>query len=168
MANIGFVGLGVMGSRMAKRLLDAGHTVTGYNGTLEDAVALGRGNEMADRPRAVAEASEITFSMVANTEALYAVTGGANGILAGLSAGKIYIDMSTVSPTASRDLASQVETKGAQMLDSLVSGSVSTLEEGKLSFMVGGRRDTFERYSRFSRPSGRRRPMSVVTVLRSR
>jgi 3-hydroxyisobutyrate dehydrogenase-like beta-hydroxyacid dehydrogenase len=98
----------------------------------------------ADSPRAVAEATEITFSMIANTHALEAVTGGADGILAGLSAGKIYVDMSTVSPAAVRDLAQRVEAKGAQMLDSPVSGSVTTLEEGKLSFMVGGRRDTFE------------------------
>jgi 3-hydroxyisobutyrate dehydrogenase-like beta-hydroxyacid dehydrogenase len=83
--------------------------------------------------------------MVTNTRALQAVTSGADGILAGLSAGKIYIDMSTVSPAASREVARQVETKGAQMLDAPVSGSVSTLEEGKLSFMVGGRRETFER-----------------------
>jgi 3-hydroxyisobutyrate dehydrogenase len=146
MANIGFVGLGVMGSRMAQRLLAAGHTVTGYNRTKSKTQwLLDAGMKLADTPRAAAEASEITFTMVTNTEALYAVTGGSNGILAGLSAGKIYIDMSTVSPAASREVARQVETKGAQMLDAPVSGSVSTLEEGKLSFMVGGRRETFER-----------------------
>ena len=146
MANLGFVGLGVMGSRMAKRLLDAGHSVTGYNRTRSKAQwLLDAGMKWADSPRAVAAATEITFSMIANTEALEVVTGGADGILAGLSAGKIYVDMSTVSPAAVRDLAKQVEAKGAQMLDSPVSGSVSTLEEGKLSFMVGGKRDTFEK-----------------------
>ena len=146
MINLGFVGLGVMGSRMAKRLLDAGHSVTGYNRTRSKAQwLLDSGMKWADSPRVVAEATEITFSMIANTQALEAVAGGADGILAGLSAGKIYVDMSTVSPAAVRDLAKQVEAKGAQMLDSPVSGSVSTLEEGKLSFMVGGKRDTFER-----------------------
>ena len=146
MANIGFVGLGVMGSRMAKRLLDAGHSVTGYNRTRSKAQwLLDAGMSWADSPRAVAAATEIIFSMIANTQALEAVAGGADGILAGLSAGKIYVDMSTVSPAAVRDLAKQVEAKGAQMLDSPVSGSVSTLEEGKLSFMVGGKRDTFEK-----------------------
>ena len=146
MINLGFVGLGVMGSRMAKRLLDAGHSVTGYNRTRSKAQwLLDAGMSWADSPRAVAAATEITFSMIANTQALEAVTGGADGILAGLSAGKIYVDMSTVSPAAVRDLAKQVEAKGAQMLDSPVSGSVSTLEEGKLSFMVGGKRDTFEK-----------------------
>ena len=145
-ANLGFVGLGVMGSRMVQRLLAAGHTVTGYNRTKSKAQwLLDAGMKWAETPRAVAEGAEITFTMVTNTEALYAVTGGPNGILAGLSAGKIYIDMSTVSPAASRELAKQVQAKGAQMLDAPVSGSVITLEEGKLSIMVGGRRETFER-----------------------
>jgi 3-hydroxyisobutyrate dehydrogenase-like beta-hydroxyacid dehydrogenase len=139
MANLGFVGLGVMGSRMAQRLLAAGHTVTGYNRTKSKAQwLLAAGMKWGDTPRAVAEAAQITFTMVTNTEALQAVTSGPDGILAGLSARKIYIDMSTVSPAASRELAKQVEAKGAQMLDAPVSGSVITLEEGKLSIMVGG------------------------------
>jgi 3-hydroxyisobutyrate dehydrogenase-like beta-hydroxyacid dehydrogenase len=146
MANLGFVGLGVMGSRMVQRLLAAGHTVTGYNRTKSKAQwLLDAGMRWGDAPCAVAKSADITFTMVTNTQALEAVTGGANGILAGLGAGKIYIDMSTVSPAASRDLAKQVEAKGAQMLDAPVSGSVSTLEEGKLSIMAGGRRDAFER-----------------------
>jgi 3-hydroxyisobutyrate dehydrogenase-like beta-hydroxyacid dehydrogenase len=145
-ANLGFVGLGVMGSRMVKRLLEAGHTVTGYNRTKSKAQwLLDAGMKWGDSPRAVASVADIILSMVTNTQALQAVTGGADGILAALSAGKIYIDMSTVSPAASREVARQVETKGAEMLDAPVSGSVSTLEEGKLSFMVGGRKETFER-----------------------
>ena len=95
---------------------------------------------MGRQPARAAGSSDIVFSMVANTGALRAVTEGADGILAGLSAGKIYVDMSTVSPAAIRDLAKQVEAKGAQMLDAPVSGSSITLEEGKLSFMVGGTR----------------------------
>jgi 3-hydroxyisobutyrate dehydrogenase len=146
MANVGFVGLGVMGSRMVKRLLDAGHTVTGYNRTKAKAQWLiDAGMKWAETPRAVAATAETTLSMVTNTEALQAVTGGPDGIIAGLSAGEIYVDMSTVSPAASRDLAKQVEAKSAQMLDAPVSGSVSTLEEGKLSIMVGGKREAVER-----------------------
>jgi len=146
MANIGFVGLGVMGSRMVKRLLAGGHTVTGYNRTKAKAQWLiDAGMKWAETPRAVAAATETTLSMVTNTPALQAITSGPDGVLAGLSAGKIYIDMSTVSPAASREVARQVESKGAQMLDAPVSGSVSTLEEGKLSIMVGGQRDAFER-----------------------
>jgi 3-hydroxyisobutyrate dehydrogenase-like beta-hydroxyacid dehydrogenase len=146
MANLGFVGLGVMGSRMVKRLLDAGHTVIGYNRTKSKAQwLLDAGMKWADTPRAVAQTAEITFSMVTNTEALKAIALGPAGLLAGLGLGKIYIDMSTVSPAASREIASQVAAKGAQMLDAPVSGSVSTLEEGKLSIMVGGDRAACER-----------------------
>jgi 3-hydroxyisobutyrate dehydrogenase-like beta-hydroxyacid dehydrogenase len=146
MANLGFVGLGVMGSRMVQRLLAAGHRVTGYNRTKSKAQwLLDAGMTWGETPRSVAEAADITFSMVTNTEALEAVTGGTDGIIAGLSAGKIYIDMSTVSPTASREIAAQVKSKGAQMMDAPVSGSVITLEEGKLSIMVGGDRDALER-----------------------
>lgn len=146
MANLGFVGLGVMGSRMAKRLLEAGHSVTGYNRTKSKAQWLiDQGMKWADTPRAVAQASDVVFSMVANTAALHAVANGEDGILAGLSRGKIYVDMSTVSPAASRELARRVAEKGASMLDAPVSGSVVTLEQGNLSIMVGGDKETFER-----------------------
>ena len=146
MANLGFVGLGVMGSRMVKRLLQAGHAVTGYNRTKSKAQwLLDAGMRWADTPAAVARAAEIVFTMVTDTNALKAVASGPDGILAGLGSGKIYVDMSTVSPAASRDLAAQVAATGAQMLDAPVSGSVSTLEEGKLTFMVGGARAAVER-----------------------
>jgi len=145
MANLGFVGLGVMGSRMAKRLLDAGHNITGYNRTKSKAQwLLDAGMKWAESPRAAAESSEAVFSMIANNSALHAVTEAETGILAGLSAGKIYIEMSTVSPAAIRELAKRVDAKGAEMLDAPVSGSSITLEEGKLSFMVGGKRQVFE------------------------
>ena len=146
MSNLGFVGLGVMGSRMVKRLLDAGHAVTGYNRTKSKAQwLLDQGMRWADTPRAVAEAADVTFSMVTDTTALKAIAEGSHGILAGLGPGKVYVDMSTVSPAASRDLAARVEAQGAHMLDAPVSGSVVTLEEGKLSIMVGGDAGTFEK-----------------------
>lgn len=146
MAKLGFVGLGVMGSRMVKRLLDAGHTVSGYNRTQAKAQwLLDLGMRWAGSPRIVAETADVTFSMLTDTAALHAVTGGPEGILAGLGPGKIYIDMSTCGPAASRTLAAQVVEKGARMLDAPVSGSVSTLEAGKLSIMVGGDREAFER-----------------------
>lgn len=146
MANLGFVGLGVMGSRMAKRLLDGGHSVTGYNRTKSKAQwLLDAGLKWADSPRAAAASSDVVFSMIANNSALRAVTEGNDGIVAGLSAGKIYVEMSTVSPAAIRELAKQAEAKGAEMLDAPVSGSSITLEEGKLSFMVGGKREVFEK-----------------------
>ena len=146
MANLGFVGLGVMGGRIAKRLLDAGHAVTGYNRTRSKAQwLLDAGMSWADCPRDAAEAADVTFSMVSNTEALLAITGGENGVLAGLGPGKIYLDMSTVGPAASRELSAQVAEKGARMLDAPVSGSVATLDQGQLTFMVGGDVDVFEK-----------------------
>jgi 3-hydroxyisobutyrate dehydrogenase len=146
MANLGFVGLGVMGGQMVDRLLRKGHAVTGYNRTASKARwLLERGMKLADSPRAVAAAADVTFAMVTNTAALEAVTDGPQGLLAGLSAGKILVDMSTVSPAFSRALAGRVRKTGADMLDSPVSGSVITLQEGKLSVMVGGRRETFDR-----------------------
>src|SRR6202167_3532423 len=139
MARVGFIGLGVMGSQMVNRLLARGHTVTGYNRTRAKAQWLvEKGMQWADSPRAVARASDFTFAMVTNSAAIEAVAEGSDGILAGLSAGKIFIDMSTVSPTVSRALAAKVREKGADMVDSPVSGSVITLQEGKLSVMVGG------------------------------
>jgi 3-hydroxyisobutyrate dehydrogenase-like beta-hydroxyacid dehydrogenase len=135
-----------MGSRMARRVMDAGHLVTGYNRTKSKAQPLlDAGMRWGETPRVVAAAAEITVSMVTNTAALDAVTDGAEGILAGLSPGKIYIDMSTVSPAASRALAARVKSKGANMLDAPVSGSVITLEEGKLSIMAAGDRTAFEK-----------------------
>ena len=146
MAKLGFVGLGVMGSRVVKRLLDAGHEVTGYNRTKSKAQwLLDAGMKWAETPRAVAEASDVVLSMVTNTEALRNIVEGSNGLLAGLSSGKVYLDMSTVSPAFSQELAKRVEAKGAAMLDTPVSGSVITLEEGKLSIMVGGDPAVFEK-----------------------
>jgi len=146
MANLGFVGLGVMGSQMVNRLLSKGHTVTGYNRTRSKAQWLiDKGMKWADSPRAVAAAADTTFAMVTNSAAIASVTEGPDGLLAGLSAGKIFVDISTVSPSVSRALAAKVREQGADMVDSPVSGSVITLQEGKLSVMVGGRRETFER-----------------------
>jgi 3-hydroxyisobutyrate dehydrogenase-like beta-hydroxyacid dehydrogenase len=146
MANLGFVGLGVMGGNMVARLLDKGHKVTGYNRTRSNAQWLiDRGMKWGDSPRAVSAAADFTFSMVTNAAAINSITEGADGILSGLGPGKILIDMSTVSPAVSRALAARVREKGADMIDSPVSGSVITLQEGKLSVMVGGRRETFER-----------------------
>ena len=146
MANLGFIGLGVMGSNMVNRLLDKGHAVAGYNRTRSKAQWLvDRGMKWGDSPRAVSSAADVTLVMVTNTEALKSVAEGPDGFLAGLGAGKVIIDMSTVSPAASRALASKVREKGADMVDSPVSGSVTTLQEGKLSVMVAGRRETFDR-----------------------
>jgi 3-hydroxyisobutyrate dehydrogenase-like beta-hydroxyacid dehydrogenase len=146
MANIGFVGLGVMGGNMVSRLLEKGHTVTGYNRTKSKAQWLiDKGMKWGDSPRGVCEAADVTFSMVTNSAALREIAEGPNGMLAGLGKGKFLVDMSTVSPAVSRHLAEKVREKGADLVDAPVSGSVITLQQGKLSVMVGGRAETFER-----------------------
>ena len=146
MAKLGFIGLGVMGSQMVSRLLDKGHAVTGYNRTRAKAQWLiDKGMRWADSPCLVAESSDITFAMVTNSAAIHSITEGPDGALAGLGPGKLLIDMSTISPAASRELAAKVRAKGADMVDAPVSGSVITLQQGKLSVMVGGNTETFER-----------------------
>ena len=146
MANLGFIGLGVMGSEMVDRLLSKGHSVTGYNRTQSKAEWLvKKGMKLAQSPREVAEAADIVFAMVTNGPALKGITEGPDGLLAGLSAGKIFVDISTVGPDLSREVAEKVRDRGADMVDSPVSGSVITLQEGHLSVMVGGRAETFER-----------------------
>jgi 3-hydroxyisobutyrate dehydrogenase-like beta-hydroxyacid dehydrogenase len=143
-AKVGFVGLGVMGGGVTRRLLQAGHEVSGYNRSRDKAAPFVElGLDLKDTPREVAEASDVVFSMVTNVAALRAVTEGPDGILAGLGPGKVYVDMTTGTPEASRALAERVAELGAQMLDAPVSGSVSTLEEGRLSVMVGGDEDAF-------------------------
>ena len=146
MANLGFVGLGVMGSEMVSRLLSKGHIVTGYNRTRTKAQRLiDRGMKWCESPRAVCAAADVTFSMVTNEKALAAIMEGPDGILSAVAPGTFLVDMSTVSPHYSRSVAVQVREKGGDMIDAPVSGSVITLQEGKLSVMVGGRRETFER-----------------------
>ena len=146
MANLGFVGLGAMGSQMVNRLLDKGHAVTGYNRTRSKAQWLiERGMKWGESPRAVCAAADFIFVMVTNSEAQHAVASGPDGLVNGLSAGKVLVDMSTVSSAASVALALQVREKGADMIDAPVSGSPFTLQQGKLSIMVGGRPETFER-----------------------
>ncbi len=135
-----------MGGGVALRLLQAGHSVHGFNRTAGRAKRLvDAGLKLEATPREVAAASDIVFTMVTNTAALRAVTEGADGVLAGLGPGKLYIDMSTSSPHYSRELSERVREAGAGMLDAPVSGSVSTLEEGRLSIMVGGAREDFAR-----------------------
>src|SRR5262245_64544465 len=145
MANLGYVGLGVMGGRMVDRLMTKGHTVTGTNRTKSKAQwLLDKGMKWADTPRGVAESSDVVFSMVTDSSALESIANGPDGIIAGLGPGKLWIDMSTVSPAASRARSEKARAKGADMVDSPVSGSVITLEQGKLTMMVGGKLETFE------------------------
>jgi len=135
---IGFVGLGSMGGPLAGRLL-YGNQVFGTNRTRSRAAALiDRGLVWRDTPREVAQAADVVFSMVSGDGALAAVTAGPDGIVAGLRPGALYIDMSPVSPSASRALSSRVCSAGATMVDAALSGGVPAAESGTLAIMVGG------------------------------
>jgi 3-hydroxyisobutyrate dehydrogenase-like beta-hydroxyacid dehydrogenase len=143
---IGFVGLGAMGSGIARRLLAAGYAVTGWNRTRAKADELAaEGLEVADTPRAAASASDVVLSMLTNADAVEAVVRGPDGIAAGLAPGAVHVEMSTIAPARSRALAEEVAAAGGVMLDAPVSGSIATLEQGQLSVMVGGEREAFER-----------------------
>jgi 3-hydroxyisobutyrate dehydrogenase-like beta-hydroxyacid dehydrogenase len=145
-ATLGFVGLGAMGGRMARRLLDAGFALHGYNRTAAKAADLvAAGMKRVSSPREAAERAEAVFTMVTDDAALDAVTRGPQGILAGLRPGAILIEMSTVSPAVIHRLADEVAARAAALLDAPVSGSPATLEAGQLSFMVGGDPAVLER-----------------------
>jgi 3-hydroxyisobutyrate dehydrogenase-like beta-hydroxyacid dehydrogenase len=144
MSTIGFIGLGAMGSRLAGRLLDSGNQVYGTNRTKSKAQPLiERGLQWRESPREVAATVDVLFSMVTDDQALDAITSGSDGILAGLEGGEVYVDMSTVSPAISRQLAERVEALGAEMLDAPVSGSIPQAESGTLTIMVGGSERAF-------------------------
>jgi 3-hydroxyisobutyrate dehydrogenase-like beta-hydroxyacid dehydrogenase len=144
MSTVGFIGLGAMGSRMAGRLLASGHTVYGTDRTEAKAAALvQRGLVWCGTPREVAAAAEVTFSSVSDDAAVEAITTGPDGVLASLAPGKVYVDMSTISPRTSREVAERVRARGAEMLDAPVSGSVPAAEDGTLAIMVGGEKEAF-------------------------
>jgi 3-hydroxyisobutyrate dehydrogenase-like beta-hydroxyacid dehydrogenase len=155
MTNIGFIGLGAMGGRIAGRLLDAGHTVYGTNRTTSKAQPLiDRGLIWRNTPRDVATSADVVFSMVTDDAALTAITAGSYGLLAGLTPGMVYVDMSTVSPDASRRVSDLVCERGAEMLDAPVSGSIPQAESGTLAIMVGGEREAFKAVHQLLRELG--------------
>jgi len=146
MAALGFVGLGAMGSRLARRLLDAGHRVAGYNRTPDKARALeAAGLKIAASPRRAAEGAAAVFSMVTDDAALRAVALGPDGIVAGLEREAVYVEMSTASPAVAREIADAVAARGAAMLDAPVSGSTISVERGEASIVVGGDAAALER-----------------------
>jgi 3-hydroxyisobutyrate dehydrogenase-like beta-hydroxyacid dehydrogenase len=144
--NLGFVGLGAMGQLIVPRLLDAGHKVTGWNRSRDKAAPLiAAGMTEADTPRAVAQNSEIVFSIVTDAKAVRAVSLGPDGIVAGLKRGGIYIDMSTIEPEESRAVAAEFAHAGSIMLDGPLSGSPVTVVAGQASIMIGGDEAAYER-----------------------
>jgi 3-hydroxyisobutyrate dehydrogenase-like beta-hydroxyacid dehydrogenase len=144
--NIGFVGLGAMGQLIVPRLMKAGHEVTGWNRSRDKAAKLlEAGMCWADTPRAVAEQSDIVFSIVTDAKAVRAVALGKDGIVSGLAKGGIYIDMSTIEPDESRSVAAEFAKAGSIMLDGPLSGSPVTVVAGNASVMIGGDEAAFER-----------------------
>lgn len=143
---VGWIGLGDMGQVIVPRLLEAGHEVTGWNRTRSKAdPLLSRGMGWADTPRQVAERSEIVFSMVTDAAAVSAVALGDDGVIAGLSADGVYLDMSTIDPQVSREVAATFAGRGLTMLDAPLSGSPVTIKAGSASSMVGGDRAAYEK-----------------------
>jgi 3-hydroxyisobutyrate dehydrogenase-like beta-hydroxyacid dehydrogenase len=143
---LGFVGLGHMGGNMAARLLAAGYSVHGEAQSPERAEHLiEQGLQWRDTPRELAESADVVFTSLPDDRVLDEVASGPDGILAGLGAGKTWVDTSTVSPAGSRAMAKRVQGVGASMLDAPVSGSVPQVQSGTLTIMVGGDEDAYRR-----------------------
>src|SRR3954468_2823780 len=135
-----------MGALIVPRLMAAGHNITGWNRSRDKAEPLiASGMAFADTPKAVAETSEIVFSIVTDSSAVKAVALGPQGIIAGLRKDGIYIDMSTIEPEASREVAAAFAKAGSVMLDGPLSGSSVTVKAGLASIMIGGDEAAFER-----------------------
>lgn len=145
MKNIGFIGLGLMGREMSRRLLEGGHSLIVWNRTKEKATPLlAAGAKWAESPKDVAKASEAVITMVTDSAAVEEVVCGKNGVLEGAQPGLILIDMSSIAPEMSRSIAARAKEKGVVLLDAPVTGNPKVAAEGKLGIMVGGPKETFE------------------------
>lgn len=143
---IGLIGPGIMGQPMGMNLINAGYPLWVYSRTASRAQPLvDAGATWCDTPRAVAEQADIIISIVSDTPDVEAVLLNENGVLEGATAGKVVVDMSTISPIATRKIAEQLGEKGVEMLDAPVSGGDVGARNGTLSIMVGGKPDVFER-----------------------
>lgn len=143
--NIGFMGLGIMGSRMAGHLLTAGHQLTVHNRSKSKADDLiTNGAIWADTPADLATSADILITMLAHPEAVEATALGENGFLSALGDGKLWIDSSTVNPSFSRKMAEQAKTHGVRFMDAPVAGSKNQAQEGVLRFIVGGNTEDVE------------------------
>jgi 3-hydroxyisobutyrate dehydrogenase-like beta-hydroxyacid dehydrogenase len=145
---IGFVGLGHMGGNMAARFLEAGHTVYGSARNPDSAQwLLDKGLGWLETPREVAAAADFVLTSLPDEDVVESVATGTDGLLEGLGEGKVWVDLSTISPRTSRELAARVseDGQGAQMLDAPVSGSVPQVKSGTLTIMVGGNEKAYTR-----------------------
>ena len=145
MQRIGFIGLGLMGQPMSRRLLDAGHPLTVWSRSADKAKGLLAGGAVwGASPKAVARVSDVVITMVTDSAASEEVICGRASVLEGAHPGLILIDMSSIAPEMSRSIADRARAKGVLMLDAPVTGAPRVATEGKLGIMVGGPRDTFE------------------------
>jgi 2-hydroxy-3-oxopropionate reductase len=142
---IGFIGLGVMGRPMAAHLIDAGHTLTLNRVKPVSQGLVDKGGTAADTPKAVAEAADVVILMVPDTPDVEAVLFGPDGVAEGLTPGKLVIDMSSISPVATKDFAARIEAKGCDYLDAPVSGGEVGAKNAALTIMVGGKPEAFAR-----------------------
>jgi len=146
MKQVAFIGLGLMGKPMARNILKAGYPLTVQNRTRDKTRELEKaGAQVASTPGEAARSADVVITMVSDPPAVREVVLGPQGVVHGARRGAVLIDMSTISPADSRSLADEMGKFGISLLDAPVSGSVSTLEEGKLSIMAAGDRDAFER-----------------------
>jgi len=146
METIAFIGLGIMGKPMAANLLEAGHTVVVHNRSREAVDELAAaGADTASSPRDAAERGEVVITMLPDSPDVEAVVLGDDGVAAGVSEGMLYVDMSTIAPTTSREIHQALEEKGVEAVDAPVSGGQPAAESGDLSIMVGGSAEAVER-----------------------
>jgi 3-hydroxyisobutyrate dehydrogenase-like beta-hydroxyacid dehydrogenase len=145
MKRVGFIGIGLMGGQISRRILEAGYPLTVWNRRKEKADPLtSAGAKWGDSPRAVAEASDVVITMVTDSAASEEVICGKNGVLEGAHEGMILVDMGSIAPEMSRSIADRARAKGIPMLDAPVTGNPRVASEGKLGIMVGGPKDTFD------------------------
>ena len=145
-AKIGFIGLGIMGKPMSKNLLKAGYQLVVYNRSkakVDELVAAGA--QAAATPKEVAAQTEFIITMLPNSPEVKQVVLGENGIIEGAKAGAVVIDMSSIVPLVSREVAGKLAEKGIEMLDAPVSGGEPKAIDGTISVMVGGKKEVFEK-----------------------
>jgi 2-hydroxy-3-oxopropionate reductase len=143
---VGFIGLGIMGGPMAQNLMEAGYELVLYNRTIEKAEEVaGDGATVVGSPREVAESCDVVVLMLPDSPQVEEIVEGEDGVLEGLKEGALIVDMSTISPVVTRELAEKIEERGASMLDAPVSGGEPGAQQGTLAIMAGGSEEDFER-----------------------
>ena len=145
MQKVGFIGIGLMGSQMSRKILEAGYPLTVWNRKKEKALPLlSAGAKWADSPKAVAQASDVVITIVTDSAASEEVICGKNGVLEGAHPGLVLIDMGSIAPEMSRSIAERARARGIPLLDAPVTGNPKVASEGKLGIMVGGPKETFD------------------------